>query len=260
MLICGLQEKKETKMKIFGKMLKVEGRLSIRDMNMIIFAEIMPLVILVILGIIYGQKEAFPGAGYTFLQQSFGALCSVAICAGGLMGLPIVISEYRERKLLKRYQVTPISQMMILFVHLAIYALYSLVSVLLLWGTAAVIWGFRMKGSILAFFAGWFLVLVSILSIGILVGGLAKNSKSASVIASVLYFPMLVFSGATLPYEIMPEVMQKIVNVLPLTQGIKILKAASLGLPMGNVTVGILVMVAISVVCIGISAKYFRWE
>ena len=71
MIICGLQEKKETKMKIFGKMLKVEGRLSIRDMNMIIFAEIMPLVILVILGIIYGQKEAFPGAEYTFLQQSF---------------------------------------------------------------------------------------------------------------------------------------------------------------------------------------------
>ena len=57
-----------------------------------------------------------------------------------------------------------------------------------------------------------------------MVGGIAKNSKIAGVIASALYFPMLIFSGATLPYEVMPGAMQRIVYVLPLTQGIKILK------------------------------------
>ena len=88
----------------------------------------------------------------------------------------------------------------------------------------------------------------------------AKNSKSASVIACVLYFPMLLFSGATIPYEVMPEVMQKIVDVLPLTQGIKILKAATLGQEVGNVGVSIAVLVVLAMVCIGISVKCFRWE
>ena len=41
--------------------------------------------------------------------------------------------------------------------------------------------------------------MVSTLSIGLLVGGIAKNMKSASVIACILYFPMLIFSGTTLP-------------------------------------------------------------
>src|SRR5574344_2113945 len=100
-------------MKTFRTMLKVEGKLSIRDMNMVIFAIAMPIVILVILGIIYGQKPAYEGADYTFLEQSFGALSSIAICAGGLMGLPILISEYRERKILKRFSVTPVSPTMI---------------------------------------------------------------------------------------------------------------------------------------------------
>ena len=95
---------------------------------------------------------------------------------------------------------------------------------------------------------------------GMLVGGIAKNSKSASIIASVLYFPMLVFSGATLPYEVMPGAMQKIVNVLPLTQGIKILKAGVLGLPLEKVSVSILIMIAITVVCGGCAVKWFRWE
>lgn len=46
-------------MKTFGKMLKLEGRLSVRDMNMLIFAELMPLVILILIGIIYGKKKLF---------------------------------------------------------------------------------------------------------------------------------------------------------------------------------------------------------
>ncbi|WP_167958244.1 ABC transporter permease [Anaerosporobacter faecicola] len=247
-------------MKTFKKMLKIEGRLSIRDMNMVIFAIIMPLVVLIIMGVIYGKKPAFDGATYTFLEQSFGALSTIAICAGGLMGLPIMIADYRERKILKRFQVTPISAGMILTVHLVIYSLYSLLSVVLLWIAARVFWGVEIRGSLGVFVLGWFLVLVSMLSIGMLVGGVAKNSKQASVIASVLYFPMLVFSGATLPYEVMPGGMQKVVDVMPLTQGIKILKAATLGESVGQVFVPIVIMVALALICIVCSVRYFRWE
>lgn len=247
-------------MKTFRKMLKIEGKLSIRDMNMIVFAIIMPIVILVILGVVYGKKPAFEGANYTFIEQSFGALTSVAICASGLMGLPILISDYREKKILKRFQVTPISPTMILMVHLAIYTIYSLLSAISLWVIAKVFWGFEMKGSYLAFFAGWILVLVSILSIGVLVGGVAKNSKQASVIASALYFPMLVFSGATLPYEVMPKSMQHVVDVLPLTEGIKILKAVTLGESMGEILLPVIIMVLLAVVCIGCAIKAFKWE
>ena len=61
--------------------------MSFRGMDMLIFAVIMPLVVLVILGLVFGQKPAFEGAPYTFLEQSFGALCTISICAGGVMGL-----------------------------------------------------------------------------------------------------------------------------------------------------------------------------
>lgn len=247
-------------MKTFRKMLKIEGRLSLRDMNMPIFALAMPLIVLVILGMIYGKKPAFDGAKYTFLEQSFGALSSIAICAGGLMGLPILISDYRERRILKRLFVTPVSPTMILVVHLAIYSLYSAASVVTLWLVGKLFFGIQMRGSVLIFLGGWLLVLISILSIGMLVGGLAKNSKRASVYASALYFPMLVFSGATLPYEVMPVPMQKIVDIMPLTQGIKILKAATLGESLHVVTVPVIIMLALAAICIGCSIRFFRWE
>lgn len=245
---------------MFGKMLKIEGKLSIRDMNMVIFAIIMPVVILIILGFIYGNKPAFEGADYSFIEQSFGALSTIAICAGGLMGLPILISDYRERKILKRFKVTPISPTMILFVHLMIYTIYSAVSVVLLWIFAKLFWNFGMRGSYITFFIGWLVVLMSIFSIGILVGGIARNSKTASVIASVMYFPMLVFSGATVPYEIMPVQVQKVANIMPLTQGIKILKAATLGTEINNVLIPIIIMVLITIICVSMAIKFFRWE
>ena len=245
---------------MFGKMLKIEGKLSIRDMNMVIFAIIMPVVILIILGFIYGNKPAFEGADYSFIEQSFGALSTIAICAGGLMGLPILISDYRERKILKRFKVTPISPTMILFVHLMIYTIYSAVSVVFLLIFSKLFWNFGMRGSYLTFFIGWLVVLMSIFSIGILVGGIARNSKTASVIASVMYFPMLVFSGETVPYEIMPVQVQKVANIMPLTQGIKILKAATLGTEINNVLIPIIIMVLITIICVSMAIKFFRWE
>ena len=247
-------------MKAFSTFLKTELKLSLRGIDMFIFAICLPVVILVLIGIINGNNPAFEGADYTFLDQSFGAISTIAICAGGLMGLPLVLSGYREQKILKRLKVTPASPVMLLAVQLIIYMIYSVISLALLFIVAKVFWNFSIKGNILQFLGTYFLVMLSMFSIGLMVGGIAKNSKSAGSIASILYFPMLIFSGATLPYEVMPGIMQKIVDILPLTQGIKILKASTLGLPIDNIIFPIILMILIFVVCIVISVKFFKWE
>lgn len=247
-------------MKSYNTLLKTELKLSLRGMDMLIFAVIMPVIVLVVLGIIYGSKPAFEGASYTFIQQSFGALASIAICAGGVMGLPLVVSDYRSKQILKRFKVTPISPVTILLVEVTVYFLYAFISLLTLFAVGKVFFGFKMQGNILEFILGWILVMVSMFSIGMMVGGIAKNSKVAGIIASVLYFPMLIFSGATLPYEVMPKTMQSVIDFLPLTQGIKILKSAALDLPMDNILLPICVMVAIALICSFVAIKFFKWE
>lgn len=141
-----------------------------------------------------------------------------------------------------------------------IYMIYAVASLLLLYIVSALFFGFRMGGSIFAFLGGYLLVMLSIFSIGMLVGGISPNSQTASVIASLLYFPMLIFSGATLPYEVMPVSLQKAADVLPLTQGIKLLKAASFGLPVENIFVPTIVMAGLAVICIGGAVWFFKWE
>ena len=247
-------------MKSFITMLKTELKLSLRGMDMFIFAICMPIVVLVAIGVIYGSKPAFEGANYTFLEQSFGAITSIAICAGGVMGLPLVVSDYRSKHILKRFKVTPIDPIVILLVQVVIYALYSLVSMSSLFLVAKLFFKFNMQGSVLNFILGWLLVMISMFSIGIMVGGISKDSKIAGVIASALYFPMLIFSGATIPYEVMPNIMKNIVDVFPLTQGIKILKSAILGQSVENIIIPIFTMLIIAVICSTVAIKFFKWE
>ena len=75
-----------------------------------------------------------------------------------------------------------------------------------------------------------------------------------------LYFPMLIFSEATLPFEAMPETMQKIVRIFPMTQGIQLMKSAFLGLTAESLALPIVVMLGVTLACSGIAVKCFRWE
>ena len=247
-------------MKAFKTMFKTELKLSLRGMDMVIFAICMPLVIFVILGILYGDQAAYEGAGYTFLARSFGAVASIAIVAGGVMGLPLVVSDYRNKKILKRFKVTPTRPSLILVVQIAIFGLYSLVSLILIYITAVLVFDDQLNGSPVQFLGAYLLVMASMFSIGLLVGGVAPDQKTAGVLASILYFPMLIFSGATLPYEIMPPALQRIADVMPLTQGIKLLKATSIGLDIDEILVPVLLMAGIALACTGLAIRFFRWE
>ena len=139
------------------------------------------------------------------------------------------------------------------------YIVYCIVSLATL-SVVALLWGVRLHGSLLAFLGSWALTMLSTLSVGILVGGIAKDTKQSSVIASILYFPMLIFSGTTLPIEVMPTAMQKIVSVFPLTQGLTMMKNTFLGISTGNDLLPIGVMVGVAALCTILAVRFFRWE
>lgn len=160
----------------------------------------------------------------------------------------------------ERLRVTPVSPVFILGVELTMYIVYCAVSLAVLAVPAALFWHVRLRGSLLRFIGSRALTMLSTLSVGMLVGGVAKDTKQASVIASVLYFPILVFSGTTLPLEVMPRAMQKIVSLFPLTQGITMMKNAFIGADTGSMLLPVCVMLGLTALCTALSIRFFRWE
>lgn len=246
-------------MKQFMTFLKIEGKLSLRCPDSLIFGVGMPVGILFLIATIAGDSSANE-QGITFLQSAFASLLCVGICATAFMGLPITIADYRDKKILKHFFVTPVHPMLILFTQMCIAMLFSILSALLVTIVAITLFQYEMAGNVLLFIAAYFLIMFSMYSIGMVIASLCKNIKITNVVTTFVYFPMIFLSGATIPYELFPRVLQNIADVLPLTHGIKLLKSISLGIYSDQMWLSVILLVVFMVVGSIISVVSFRWK
>lgn len=246
-------------MKRFLTFLKVEGKLSLRCPDGIIFGIGMPVGVLLLIAVVAGSQSA-GGADYSFLQSAFASLLTVGICATAFMGLPLTIADYRDKKILKHFFATPIRPFMILSVQVVIGMLTSFFSAALVSLLAIFGFGYRMEGNPILFIGAFLLVMLSMYSIGMILASLCKTVKIANVVTTFFYFPMLFLSGATIPFELFPDTVQKVCNVLPLTHGIKLLKAVSLNMWSQEIWISVDLLIVFTVVGCIISVVSFKWD
>ena len=244
-------------MQRFLTLLAVELKLALRSPDMVLFAILMPVIVLIVVRLIFG-----PGSGGEpgMVDATIGAFLAIGVCAVGLMGLPLTLAEYRSRKVLKRLQVTPVHPAMLLSVQLIAQSAVSVVSALLVGATAAVAFGVRPPGSFGAIVGVYLLVMVSIFAIGLVIASTARDVKRAGIVASVIYFPMLLFSGTTVPFPVFPEAVQRAAVILPLRHGIELLNAAAMGAPIAEMVPSAVVLATIAIVGVVVSIRSFRWD
>lgn len=246
-------------MKRFLTFLKVEGKLSLRSPDGIIFGIGMPVGVLLLIAVVAGSQSA-GGADYSFLQSAFASLLTVGICATAFMGLPLTIADYRDKKILKHFFATPIRPFMILSVQVVIGMLTSFFSAALVTILAVFGFGYCMEGDPFLFIGAFLLVMLSMYSIGMILASLCKTVKIANVVTTFVYFPMLFLSGATIPFELFPDTVQKVCNVLPLTHGIKLLKAVSLNMWSQEIWISVALLIVFAVVGCILSVVSFKWD
>ena len=246
-------------MKRFIKLYQIEQKLFFRSPDVFIFNLCMPVVVLGVIGMIAGDKVSGE-SGMTYLQSAFASLTAVGICCSAFMSIPIVIVDYRDKKILKRLYCSPCSPVWILAADTMCSAVMSVLSAILVAVAAGLFFGYRMEGNKLLFAGTWLVTLVSMFSIGLMVAGLCRTVKSMNIVTSLLYFPMLFFSGATIPYELFPKALRVFADIMPLGVGIKLMKAASVGADIDGMKGGIIILVAITVICSTIAVRKFRWE
>lgn len=246
-------------MKRFLKVYRVEQKLFLRSPDILIFGICMPLAVLALIAMIGGGKTAGE-SNMTFVQSSFASLTTVGICCCALMSIPIVVVDYRDKKILKHLYCSPCSPAWMLGAVTICSGVMATVSAVLVALAAVLFLGYRMPGNPVVFLLTWLLTLLSMFSIGLMIASLCRTVKSLNVVTSLVYFPMLLLSGAMIPYEIFPRGLQKAAQIMPLTQGIKLMKAASMGESLSGAGSIIALLAVITVVCTTIAVKTFRWE
>ena len=131
-------------MRKFLKLYSIEQKLAFRSADMIIFGIAMPVGILALISIVAGGKMA-GDTGYTFLDSAFASLIAVGICACAFMGIPLIIADYRDKKILKHFFVTPCSPVWMLGANVICGAVMAILSAVAVTLVSVVVFGYRMK-------------------------------------------------------------------------------------------------------------------
>ena len=101
--------------------------------------------------------------------------------------------------------------------------------------------------------------MLSMFSVGLMAASLCRTTKSMNIATSLLYFPMLLFSGATIPAEVFPPGVRAVIKWMPLGIGIDVLKKVSVGNYAG-IMIPVITLFVIAAVCTGIAIRTFKWE
>lgn len=241
-------------MKTFKTMFWTELKLSLRHIDLPIFGIVFPVVLALILGFVTGKDTPEAMAGV------FASVCSIGIAANGLMGIPLTLAGYRNAKILKQLRVTPVWSGLVLLVHVAVKFVLAAVSALLVFLTLVLFFQFRPAGNMGFFLLAYFMAVFAVFGIGMIIASISPNMNTVNLLTSIAYFPMLLFSGATIPLHVFPDFVVKLLQVFPLTQAIHLLETAAGGAPLAQGAFSLAVLVAIGMISVLISVKTFKWE
>lgn len=101
---------------------------------------------------------------------------------------------------------------------------------------------------------------LSFFALGFVIASLAPTGRTANIVGMVLFFPMIFFSGATFPWEVLPEGVQMVGHVLPLTYVVQLLQGLWFAEPWGEHLLKVAVLFGMLIVGVLVSAKTFRWK
>jgi ABC-2 type transport system permease protein len=242
------------------KLFVQEFKLFLREPVMAFFSLIFPPAIMLLLGFVMGNEPNPLFGGKGSVDISVPAYVGMIIGISAFMALPITLSTYREKGILRRYRTTPLRPISVLAVQIALQYLMTLLGVAMLAVLGKVVFSMAFEGSIAAVFLGFSFSCLSFFSLGLLMASLAPSSRAAVVIGNVVLYPMVYLSGATIPLEVLPKAVRGVARFIPMTHVVTLMRGLWTGEPLAAHGFEFIFLGAMMVICVAAASFLFRWE
>jgi ABC-2 type transport system permease protein len=164
----------------------------------------------------FDQEITEPGARY--IDFLIPGLLGMNLLAGGMWGVGYVIVDMRVRKLLKRFNATPMKKSDFLWAAIGSRMAFMIPELVVILGAGSLLFHVPVRGSLFAILLLSLLGAVSFAGLGLLVASRAKNLETVSGWMNLVMLPMWLLSGVFFSPERFPEIWQPAIQALPLTQ------------------------------------------
>lgn len=245
-------------MRLLSGMTWLELKLLLREPLTVLFALVLPLLILFVMGGVFGNQadiSAYRGVGaIDYYVPAYVALVTASV---GLISLPTQLAGYRERGVLKRYRASSMPARVVLGSQVVVTFVISAVSASVLVVAALAAYGAASPRSLLAVLAGFVLVALSFAAIGVVLGAVIPSSRAAQALGVMLWFVMLMVGGAGPPPEVLSGALGVVGDLTPLRHAIRTMQDGWLGLDAGYSWAAVALL---TLACGAVAVRYFRWE
>ncbi len=248
-----------TRRSALGRLATIELKLYLRERVGPVWATGFPLLLLIIFGSIPSfNKPSKDFGGLTELDVYVPILFAFVIAMLSLTALPMALTSYRERGVLRRMRTTPVGPARVLAAQVMVNLASLVVTVTALLAVARLGYGVLLPRQLVGFIIAVLMAVAALMAIGLFVASVAPVGRAAQAIGTLLFFPMMFFAGLWLPIDQMPPVLRHISHATPLGAAVQALQDAAQGHwphPLQLVTM------AGYAVAFGLAAaRFFRWE
>lgn len=243
-----------------GRLVVVQAKLYLREPAAVFFTIAFAPLLLVLFGLIYGNKPSAALGGRGAMDVTVPAYIGIVIVTVGLIGIPVQTATSRDLGVLRRYRVTPLRPFTFLAADVVTYYAMTLTGTLLLIVVGRLAFGVRLPGNPGAVFAGFTLAALAFFALGYLLAALSPSARVAQTIGMVLTYPMIFLSGASIPLALLPSGIRRVADFIPLTYVVHLLQGLWYGRGWGAVSLDVAVLGALLAVSTGLAARVFRWE
>jgi len=194
-------------------------------------------------------------------DYTFAGLLGFAIIGMGIFGPVNVFPELKKMGILRRLSTTPLKVWEYFLSTMIGQAAIGLVAIAVMFAVAIAVFHLEVVGNYFELAIFIVLSIITILGIGLALGGWAKNERQAAPLSNIVVFPMMFLSGTFFPRFLMPEWLQNVSALLPLTpviDGIRLI--ATEGKHLIDILPQIGLIGAWLVIIYLIAFRVFRWE
>ena len=244
----------------FRQLTLVQAKLYLREPMAAFFTLLFGPALLLLLGFIFTNAPDPMLGGRGYLDLAVPAYMAIVIGIVGLTAVPISAANRREAGVLRRFSATPLRPLTYYLTDVLVPFLLTLLGILLLVLVGMIVFGVRFEGNLFGLLVGIVMGACAFFSMGYALVGLISSARAVILIGNVVLYPLMIFSGAMIPLEIMPDVVRTISRFLPLTHLVALLRGLWFGQAWGNLLTEMAVLAGVTIVGMVITALTFRWE
>lgn len=143
-------------------------------------------------------------------------MIALSIAQGGMFGM-VDLVEMRRKGLIKRLRMTPANMGIFGLSDMVMRLLFSIIQIILLSLIGVLIFGANLYISPISLVVVFLMGALSFNALGYFFSSFSKTTEAYMGVANIVSFLMMFLSGVFFPVETMPEWLQPVSNVLPLT-------------------------------------------